>query len=277
MEPNREQIEKIKKVELDILKELITVCDKLGLKYYLSEGTLLGTVRHMGFIPWDDDIDIGMVRDDYEIFVKKAPELLPEGYFVQSFETDKEYLNNFAKIRNSNTTFIETTAKNLKINHGIYIDIFPLDFITSNVKKQKRLMKKERLLRARIALGFDTDSKKMSLKTKLGRLALRVRYPSVKGAVKKRERLITSSSQKDLCISWSSAWYRKEIFPLSWFGDGEFLEFEGLKCRVPKEYDKWLTAVYGDYMQLPPEEKRVAHHFAEVIDTEKPYTEYIKA
>ena len=129
-----EQLNELKKSELEIFKSFLTVCEKLNVKYYLVEGTLLGAVRHKGFIPWDDDIDVGMLREDYELFIEKATEFLPENLFLQTYITDTEYSHGFAKIRNSQTTFIESNVRDCKINHGIYIDIFPLDNCEPNIR-----------------------------------------------------------------------------------------------------------------------------------------------
>ena len=117
----------LQKVELDILQHFIEACEKLNVQYFLVCGSALGAKRHGGFIPWDDDMDVGMYREDYNKFMEQAPAILPEGYFLQNYKTDPAYSNVFAKLRNSNTTYIEKTAAELKINHGIYIDIFPLD------------------------------------------------------------------------------------------------------------------------------------------------------
>jgi len=108
-------LKKLKDMEVSMLRECISVCEKLGIKYYLIGGTLLGAVRHGGFIPWDDDIDIAMTRADYEVFVSKAQEFLPNNLFLQTNKTDPEALMNFAKIRNSDTAFIETSTKDLAI------------------------------------------------------------------------------------------------------------------------------------------------------------------
>lgn len=120
--------------ELEILKEFIRVCKELNLKYFLDSGTLLGCVRHGGFIPWDDDIDVSMPREDYEILLEKGQDILNKKYFLQTYKTEFEYTNTFAKIRNSETTFIESTVQNLNINHGVYIDIFPFDGYNSKDK-----------------------------------------------------------------------------------------------------------------------------------------------
>ena len=98
--------EQLQVAVLDIFKEFLCVCEKLNLKYYLLGGTLLGAVRHKGFIPWDDDIDVGMLREDYEVFLAHAQELLPDHLFLQTYKTDPGYHHVFAKIRNSNTTFL---------------------------------------------------------------------------------------------------------------------------------------------------------------------------
>ena len=119
--------ERLKAIELDILKAFIDVCKKNSLNYYLLGGSCLGAVRHHGIIPWDDDIDVGLLRADYNKFMEVGQKYLPEHYFLQNYRTDPEYYVNFAKIRDSRTTFIESSLKNLHINHGVYIDVFPLD------------------------------------------------------------------------------------------------------------------------------------------------------
>ena len=130
---NDSNLRKVQNAELDILKEFIEICRKINVRYYVIDGTLLGAVRHQGFIPWDDDIDIGMFREDYEKFVALAPQVLPECLFLQTYRTDEEYYRNSGKIRNSNTTMIETVVKDLRMNHGVFIDIFPLDNYPTNM------------------------------------------------------------------------------------------------------------------------------------------------
>lgn len=122
-----EEMLRLKACEVSMLKEFIEICEKLGLRYYALYGTLLGAVRHQGFIPWDDDIDVGMMREDYEVFVREGQKYLSEHLFLQTYESDPEYISGYAKIRDNNTTFIETSVKSRKMNHGIFIDIFPLD------------------------------------------------------------------------------------------------------------------------------------------------------
>jgi len=276
METTQKQIQKLKTVELNILEEFIKVCDILNVKYYLLEGTLLGAVRHKGFIPWDDDIDVGMPRRDYDIFMEKAQALLPERYFVQNIISEEDYRANFAKIRDSETTFIETSVRYCRINHGVYIDIFPLDFCYTDPKKQKRQFLKDKILKYRIGIEFYLPNAKKTYKYKICSVGLKVLLPSLRNTLQKRDNMIKSLPESNVYANYCSAWYKKEVMPVEWFGEGVYLEFEGVKVRVPKEYDKWLTQVYGDYMKLPPEEKRVAHHYADVIDTEKTYLEYIK-
>ena len=145
----------LKKIELEMFKYYLAICEKHDLKYFLIGGTLLGAVRHKGFIPWDDDIDIGMPRPDYEKFLLVAQKELPEHIFLQTHNTDIEYPNCFAKLRNSDTTFIETSCKKLKINHGIYIDIFPLDGCCISPYWKYRLFSfKQRLYNSKISGSF---------------------------------------------------------------------------------------------------------------------------
>ena len=276
MELTENQAKQLKCVELEIFKQFIKVCQKLNLKYYLIGGTLLGAVRHKGFIPWDDDIDVAMPRADYEIFIDRAQEFLPAKYFVQSIKSEKNIPYNFCKIRDNDTTYIESSIKKFNLNHGVYIDIFPLDYNPENKRQISSLDLKNKLYTIAIARKF-TPTKRSFLKKALiacSRIFLFF-YPYRK-AVKKREKLYKSVKESNLWANYCGAWGKKEIFPKKWFDDIVQLEFEGLKVNAPKDYDLWLTQVYGDYMQLPPEEKRVGHHYVEICDLDKSYKEYIK-
>lgn len=272
MEPTAKQLVELKKLETDILREFVTVCEKLNLKYYLLGGTLLGAVRHKGFIPWDDDIDVGMPRADYEIFLKKAKEFLPPNLFVQSMESDPEYINCFAKIRNSDTTFMESSSAKMNIHHGVFVDVFPLDMYPEGVIQQRITNFKRKWYARRVGCEFvvrDGDR----LQRKLKRFVYRKMFPSLKRILAKREKMYRATRESIYWVNYGGG--IKEIVPAEWYGEGTNVEFEGMQVTAPAEYDKWLTQVYGDYMQLPPVEKRVGHHYVDVIDLKKPYTEYV--
>lgn len=150
MELDKKHIEQLRMAELDLLRVFMSVCDELGLQYFIVQGTLLGAVRHGGFIPWDDDIDVGMLRKDYDILMSKGQTLLPPGYFLQTHENDPGYIHGFGKLRNSNTAFVETTCRYRKMNHGIFIDIFPFDFYPDSRLKRCAFELKKFFLRYRV-------------------------------------------------------------------------------------------------------------------------------
>ena len=275
MEPTTEQMQELKAIELDMLRAFIDVCKKLGLRYYLLCGTLLGAVRHQGFIPWDDDIDVGMLRADYEVFLEKGQTLLPKNLFIQCTKSEPEYLLCFAKIRNSATTFIETDTNHLRINGGIFIDVFPLDYYPDDSKKQKLIDRKSWIYMHAVAVFFNF-SKKYSVMAYMKAWVLRTFHPIVRMVILGREKLYRSVPQSGFLASYGGGWGKKEIVPADWYGEGTTLFFEGLEVTAPAQYEKYLTQVYGDYMQLPPVEKRVTHHYTDVIDSHRPYTEYIK-
>lgn len=272
MELSNEQLNKLKKCERDMLEAFVTICDRHGIEYFLQGGTLLGAVRHSGFIPWDDDVDVSLPRKEYEKFIAVAKSELPPYYFLQTKDTDPEYPNNFAKIRDSRTTFIETSGKYLNINHGVYIDIFPLDYYPDGFKAKVFEIKKK-LLTWRINTAFYLPN--MSLKSKIATAFSCLIYPSRRKAIEKREKLFSCVPPSSRLINNSGAWREKEIIPAEWFDKTTEMTFEGIKVKSSYKYDEWLKFVYGDYMSLPPENERVGHHFTDVVDLDKPYTEYI--
>ena len=268
----------LKKVELDMLKSFIDICNKLSLTYFVIGGTLLGAVRHEGFIPWDDDIDVGMLREDYDVFIREASKYLPEYYFLQTNITDTEYPYNFAKIRDSRTTFIEYSLKNRNINHGVFIDVFPLDYFPENKLQRRLLMFKHDILKRRIIADFlpnnPNQDKQKSGKAFIGECLLRIIFPNTKKAVTLKEIVIKSTGKSRYLRNFGGAWKDKEIVKATWFMNSCKLWFEDLEVLAPLDYHDYLTHIYGDYMQLPPVEKRIAHHYTDVIDLNKPYTAY---
>ena len=274
MELTPQDSQRIKEIELEIFKFFLDIANKLDIKYYIIGGTLLGAVRHKGFIPWDDDIDVGLPRKDYEKFIAEAQKYLPEYYFLQTYETDPEYPLNFAKIRDSRTTYLETALNNKKINHGVFFDVFPLDFYPENEKDQDKFDKKVSIYAKRIRDSLNVEHS-TSIKSKVFSVIARLLAKDTQTACRKKDKIYTSLSSSNLMGNMSSAYKRGETAPLDWCGEGVELEFDGLKVNAPVEYHKFLTQIYGDYMQFPPPEKRKSHHFTDVIDFDNPYTKYI--
>lgn len=264
-------VKEMQKIILEMLKLFLEICQKNKLRYFLIDGSCLGAVRHKGFIPWDDDIDIGMPRKDYDIFLKIAQHELPDGYFLQFNETDKHYVCTFAKIRNSNTTFIEKSVSHLDINHGVFLDIFPLDGY-----KESTILN---ILKTKYSFGIlkfiKPSSFMYSFRRFLHNLLLLNFCMNYEKYRDKMDKIIKKYDYdgNDLIQIYCGAW---EIVPREYFGTGIEGEFEGLKVMLPEKYDLYLTNVYGDYMKLPPEDERVTHHHTSVIDLNKPYTYYIK-
>ena len=272
MEKITEQTRAIQVVETEMLKVFVSICQQLNLKYYLWGGTLLGAVRHSGFIPWDDDIDVCMPRKDFERFTKEAQALLPEHLFLQTYKTDPEFPHVFAKIRNSNTTFLEKAVKERKMNHGIFIDIFPLDEYSEKQKNALSTKIREKLIESRLSYLISDDV--LSARVKAVRVISKAFYPTVRSAQEAKEALHKSYRGPQQLANYSGIGGNRDVAPAEWYQESTEIMFEGIKANAPAEYHKVLTKQYGNYMQLPPVEKRVTHHFTDTIDTEKSYCQY---
>lgn len=271
---NNKILKELQIEELNILKEFIKVCEKLNLNYFLIGGTLIGAIRHKGFIPWDDDIDVCMLRKDYDIFLEKAQKYLPDNMFLQTNKTDKEYSNCFAKIRNSETTFIENSVSHLNINHGIYIDIFPLDNLYNYNTLKDKLIK--------MSLYKEYYYNKKDIKTTIFKIISKILYGNKtrENLCSILEKMYTKGNRKitDKVVNYGGAWgIKKESHFLEDYSDYKLVDFENIKVKVPIGFDRCLRDTYGDYMKLPPEEKRNPHHFSEIIDTMKSYKYYINS
>ena len=261
--------------ELALLRAFIEVCGRLGLRYFVVQGTLLGAVRHRGFIPWDDDIDVGMLREDYEIFCSRGQALLPRGLFLQNHETDPAYPHGFAKLRDCASAFVETTCRELPMNHGIFIDIFPFDCYPDRPVAQLRLRGEKLLLRYRVRQCLFIPEDRKPTAGNLARWMLmalsRIWCPDLQTALQKQDRLYSRCRKGKRRMNYGSPWGLRECIPGQWLEETVPVKFEGITVMAPKYYHAYLSHVYGDYMQLPPPEKRIPHHYISLLDFQRGY------
>ena len=260
--------------ELKMLKDVVKVCDDNNIEYMLSSGTLLGAVRHGGFIPWDDDIDIYMTLDNYKKFLKVGQQALGEKYFVQNYETDKLYFEMWTQIRANGTTSMPIKFKNWNIHFGMCLDIFPLVGVSDNEKKRKKQKKALCFNRLLLMDGFlKATGENISSKMKL---LYKIPYRIRKAICKFNERKIYLDFRKyDSC---SIIWYDIiKIYPAELFKNLTKIKFEDTEFTTLSKYDEYLTILYGDYMTPPKESERNGHsgELGEIIrDTKKDYKEY---
>ena len=261
--PCDNDLREIQLASLKALKELKRLCEKYDLKYYLVAGTLLGAVRHRGFIPWDDDIDVAMPRTDYNKLAKVAKKELSEGFFYQTERTDKHSPFFFAKLRYDGKTVKEELLKDVEMHNGCYVDIFPLDKCPSKEKRAIRFFKLISLIHC-VMVAKESDSFTCEY-TKGGAkllFALLKRFPrSVLILLRNAVRVYYTATAKGkiICTVSGSYGYPRETYPAEWFDQSIGLEFEGEKFSAPADYDKALTHMYGDYMTPPPESERKKH------------------
>ncbi len=261
------EIDEIKEMQLAILDNIDSYCKRHNLRYFLAYGTLLGAVRHKGYIPWDDDIDIHMLRPDYEKFIADYNNQ-SSNYRVIENRIDSNYTQTFAKVHDTRTQVIETKF-NYGGTFGIYIDIFPLDPIESP-EQIKKVCNYRRLLDSKAAVIGSNHTLRQNITYAIKKLLL---LPlSRKKIVQKINRIITKGADNPaathLC-SFCSYTAQHEQFPREMFQETIPLEFEQRQYPAPRDYHTYLQAKYGNYMQLPPKEKQVTHHYAIITRKEQ--------
>ena len=248
---DKNTLDKLRKIELEILDYIVDICNENGIRYYLAYGTLLGAVRHSGFIPWDDDVDICLLRKDYErlcCILRTNCSESTEYYFQEPY-IDEDFKYPFAKVRKRGTVFLETQISNRAKEQGIFVDIFPLD----KVKHRIGIQKLWSYLIYKILL---MPNGRHNIEYKI---------------VKK----LSTWDEKKKCkylVSYGSAYpVEKDVMNVEWFGNSVKLPFEGKEYTAPIGYKEVLKKLYGaDYMDLPPIEKRVTHNPTMILfDTER--------
>lgn len=268
---NFDYLPKLHNCQLIIAREIKRLCDKHNIKYFIIAGTLLGAIRHGGFIPWDDDMDIGMLREDYEKFLKVAKTELGADFFLQTPETDKNYGLPFAKILLNGTLLVEATAGS-NAKKGIFVDVFPFDVAPENEADRENHNKKtyfyKRLLLAK--LNYNVCAKNDYVKRAVY-LVLKIMsaFYSHDKLVNKLESEITryNNSKTEGIVNIGGAYgYKKETIKADWVRDTVEIPFEDMTISAPVDYIKYLETFYGDYMTPPPEDKRYNRHSVTELD-----------
>jgi len=267
-------IEQLHSCLLNIAKDFHKLCDEYNLQYFIIGGTFLGAVRHKGFIPWDDDMDIGMPRDSYEKFLSLPDSVLPP-YMIRMDTGYNKTHGDFphTKLCNRDTTLVENIYE-YRIT-GAFIDIFPIDGAHNT-----KLLSKLKFYLSRIYVygllynGAEHDDKLgnkfwVNLAKKLDNRKI---YAATNRMLAK-----TNYSNSKYIGNFMGIWGYKEIMPKSFIGTPQLYDFEDTQLYGPERADDFLTAVYGDYMKLPPIEKQKSHHTFEHLDLDMPFEEYYRS
>ena len=265
-ELDKNTLSKLHDTELEILQEIDRICKKNNINFFLVGGTLLGAVRHKGFIPWDDDLDIGMFREDYDRFIDIAIKEIDDKYFVHCDKTDKHYWLPFCKVKKNNTTFIEEFTNGKKSKHsGVFVDIFPVDKTGANYN----INRIKGLLIRNISDCLLVKEGKISLQeTRHFILGKILTLFSKEKLIKIQNGIINKYQNDDYVVGWIGVYHikkellkKEDAFPLV------DVVFENKKYKAYNNYDYYLRSLYGNYMELPPVEERINHGAVDISFT----------
>ncbi len=264
-----------KKLLLEMLVEFDRFCTAHGLRYYLHCGTLLGAVRHKGFIPWDDDIDVAMPRWDYERFIRiYNEEKTEEDYEVVSFHNTPDFYLPFGKLIHNKTRLAEAVDSELKL--GLYLDIFPLDNMGNTPEEAKKLYDEVYGLRQKLIVQNLKLIRERAFYKNVVIFFAKLFSPknARRGLIEqidKRCRVYESEKMTEfIAVNCAANYGMKEILRSEWYEEYETVPFEEHAVRIPKGWHYNLSQFYGDYMQLPPAEKQKSHHIYQAEWIEEP-------
>lgn len=263
-------LEELHPYNLAALKAFTGFCKEHNLTYFAIGGTLLGAVRHNGFIPWDDDVDVAMPREDYDKLVTLAKEF-PKPFVLEEYRYNKEFQSYFAKIRSEEIELLETVTEEADKRRGYLMDVMPLDGTPDNAILRKLYFSKMMFLRflcgaANVHTGILTSRPKWEQWVLKGCRVLRLyKVLTVQNIYRCMDKAFHKQNvhKAKYIGTLVGAYKTKEIVPSEYFGlkdEPVYLNFEDMKIRAPKQYDRYLTHMYGEYKNLPPTEQRKAHY-----------------
>ena len=270
MVTNQIILNRLHSVLLEILFQIDTICRDHNISYFLDSGSALGAVRHGGFIPWDDDIDVGMLREDYDRFLAIAPRCLDERFFLLTREVDDSYKQYHAKLVREFSVFPEEGNDKL-VHKGIFIDLFPFDRIpNSRIKAKFRFIAQMNVTSLLRIKRQSIQSKSLS-----GRImSLLLSFWSIESLERRRYRIWTGYNSQDTenvtCYLYKMQNRRRFLFfPADSLYPVKEISFEGHSFMIMNDTHSYLTIMYGDYMELPPMEKRETHLKEGIVFPEK--------
>lgn len=257
-------IEELKRVQLDILKNVHVFCQQNHITYFLAYGTLIGAVRHKGFIPWDDDIDIVMPRRDYEKFVREfSHEDNSSQFYVLAPEINKQFPLPYGKVVDSRSVLIESVENPYPM--GVNIDLFPLDISPEDKSKAYKIMRRtQRWSKFYVLKNTQINNTRVLWKNIVLQLSHLFLWPLNNSVIIKKI-LSNAKANMDTCSPYYGMFVQCSMgkgyhMPQKWFESVVELPFEDYAFNCPVGYDEFLKEYYGDYMQMPPIDKRVSHH-----------------
>lgn len=260
----------VKAAILDILKSIIRICNDQGLRYYLAYGSLIGVLRHQGFIPWDDDLDIWMPRPDYNKLLQYFDDPMNNTGSLVALHTTDHRLLPFLLTRISDTRYKEIGEYGSVVPEmGTFIDVYPLDGLQGNQEEALKDNKKTYSITLKYLGAANLPSRSPSVLKKCLKnfLATMLKSPLFywhelcdRSTVEEYE-----NAEYVSCKIWNDAQSCKVVDRKDDYGEGKMASFEGLQVRIPDNADAVLRRIYGDYMQLPPESERVGHHFYSIV------------
>jgi len=247
-------------IQFEMLQTFWRICEQLELRPYLICGSALGAAKYQGFIPWDDDVDVALIRPEYERFLQEAPKLLPESLFLQNARTETAFPQLYSKLRRNGTSFVEERTAHLPIHHGVYIDLFPLDGLPEGKLAAWWIQQRMRLCKMMMLCAYGKGgSRKERFIRRFGRM---LDWHRRTDAIIRRTEAAIAKYDPSAAVCWCchGNWrVRRDCAPKEQYGTGASALFEGMQVCIPAQFDTYLSRCYGSWQNDLPVSERTSH------------------